>query len=98
MLSARAPASGAAGLTDAFREGRVDAVTITSSEGLDNLWALGDDATRARVARAARRSSRIRGIAAHARALGLAGVETAGGDAGLIAGLLEWAAANRSKS
>ena len=32
-------------------------------------------------------------IADHARGMGLAVVETAGGDAGLIAGLLEWAAA-----
>ena len=29
------------------RDGRIDAVTITSSEGLDNLWALADDAMRA---------------------------------------------------
>src|SRR5262249_13545591 len=32
------PESGAAGLEEALREGRVDAVTLTSSEGLDNLW------------------------------------------------------------
>ena len=32
-------------------------------------------------------------IADHARGMGLSVVETAGGDAGLIAGLLEWAAA-----
>ena len=44
------PESGAAGLHEAFRDGRVDAVTITSSEGLDNLWALADDAHARRVA------------------------------------------------
>jgi len=32
-------------------------------------------------------------IADHARGKGLSVIETAGGDAGLIAGLLEWAAA-----
>jgi len=87
------PRSGAAGLAEAFAQRRVDAVTITSSEGLDNLWEVVPD-----VARAAWRAlptfvphSRI---AARARELGLAAVETAGSDAGLIAGLLEWFAAH----
>jgi uroporphyrinogen-III synthase len=86
------PESGAAGLSEAFREGRVHAVTITSSEGLDNLWALADDATRTRW-RACPTFVPHPRIAAHARDLGLAVIETAGGDAGVIAGLLEWAAA-----
>ena len=86
-----APQSGVSGLAEAFRDGRVDAVTITSSEGLDNLWALADEALRARWRERATFVPHPR-IAAHARALGLAVVETAGGDAGLIAGLLEWAA------
>ena len=85
------PASGAAGLHEAFREGRVDAVTITSSEGLDNLWALGDAAMRAAWRRCPTFVPHPR-IAEHARAMGLSVVETAGGDAGLLAGLLEWAA------
>jgi uroporphyrinogen-III synthase len=89
-----APQSGATGLAEAFREGRVDAVTITSSEGLDNLWALADDALRAAWRTRPTFVPHPR-IAAHARALGLAVVETAGGDAGLIAGLLEWAATRK---
>jgi len=92
------PESGAAGLAEAFREGRVHAVTITSSEGLDNLWALADEATRTRW-RACPTFVPHPRIAAHARDLGLAVSETAGGDAGLIAGLLEWGAAQtRTKS
>ena len=86
------PASGAAGLREAFSEGRVDAVTITSSEGLDNLWALGDAAMRDVWRRCPTFVPHPR-IADHARGMGLSVVETAGGDAGLVAGLLEWAAA-----
>ena len=86
------PESGAAGLNDAFRDGRVDAVTITSSEGLDNLWALADAAMRAAWRTCPTFAPHPR-IAAHAREIGLSVVETASGDAGLIAGLLEWAAA-----
>ena len=86
------PESGAAGLNDAFRDGRIDAVTITSSEGLDNLWALADAALRAAWRGCPTFVPHPR-IAAHARGIGLSVVETAGGDAGLIAGLLEWAAA-----
>jgi uroporphyrinogen-III synthase len=89
-----APASGAGGLAEAFRAGRIDAVTITSSEGLDNLWALCDEWTRERWRARATFAPHPR-IAAHARELGLAVRETAGGDAGLIAGLLEWNAATR---
>jgi uroporphyrinogen-III synthase len=92
------PEGGVAGLAEAFREGRIHAVTITSSEGLDNLWALADDATRTRW-RACPTFVPHPRIAAHARDLGLAVSETAGGDAGLLAGLLEWAAAQtRTKS
>jgi uroporphyrinogen-III synthase len=92
------PASGIAGLVEAFREGRIDAVTITSSEGLDNLWSLADGAVRA-AWRACPTFVPHPRIAAHARDLGLAVVATGGGDAGVIAGLLEWAAAQtREKS
>ena len=92
------PESGVAGLAEAFREGRIHAVTITSSEGLDNLWALADDAMRTRWQASPTFVPHPR-IAAHARDLGLAVIETAGGDAGLIAGLIEWAAAQtRTKS
>jgi len=86
------PESGAAGLNEAFREGRVDAVTITSSEGLDNLWALGDPAMRGAWRRCPTFVPHPH-IAARAREIGLPVVETAASDAGLVAGLLEWAAA-----
>ncbi len=86
----RAPPPAAdAGLADAFRERRIDAVTVTSSEGLANLWAIADDAMRARWTSLPTFAPHPQ-IAARARALGLAAVETAGSDAGLLAGLLEW--------
>lgn len=90
------PQSGAAGLGEAFAQGRIHAVTITSSEGLHNLWDVADA-----VARAAWRERPTfvphPRIAERARALGLPAVETAGGDAGLVAGLLEWFAAHPPK-
>ena len=85
------PQSGAAGLVATFRDGRIDAVTITSSEGLDNLWALGDVTMRAAWCRCPTFVPHPR-IATRAHELGLDVVETTGSDAGLIAGLLEWAA------
>jgi uroporphyrinogen-III synthase len=90
------PEGGAAGLEEAFRDGRIHAVTITSSEGLDNLWALADATTRS-AWRACPTFVPHPRIAAHARERGLAVIETPGGDAGLIAGLLEWAAALPSR-
>ena len=91
-----APAGGARGLDEAFLASRIDAVTITSAEGLDNLWGLVDETSR--IAWRARPTfvPHVR-IAGHARGLGLAVVETAGGDAGLIAGLVEWAATTPRK-
>lgn len=86
-----APATGAQGLSEAFRDGRIDAVTITSSEGLDNLWKLADEPIRA-AWRARPTFAPHPRIAEHVRELGLAARETRGGDAGLIAGLVEWAA------
>jgi uroporphyrinogen-III synthase len=65
-------------------------VTLTSSEGLDNLWGIADGPTRA-AWRARPTFVPHPRIAAHARECGLSVVETAGGDAGLLAGLLEWA-------
>ena len=90
------PASGVQGLAEAFRDGRIDAVSMTSSEALDNLWSIADDSIRAawRVRPTFAPHPRI---AAHARDKGLSVVATAGGDAGLIAGLLEWAAAHPRK-
>lgn len=86
-----APATGSQGLFEAFRAGRIDAVTITSSEGLDNLWTLADEPLRA-AWRARPTFVPHPRIAEHVRELGLDARETGGGDAGLIAGLVEWAA------
>lgn len=91
------PSSGAEGLAEAFRTGRIDAVTITSSEGLDNLWELADGSTRTKW-RARPTFAPHPRIAERARNLGLAVVETAGGDAGLVAGLVEWAATTTRKN
>lgn len=83
------PAAGATGLEAALRERRVAATTLTSSEGLDNLWeVLGADA-RARFAAIPAFVPHPR-IAERARALGIADViVTPPGDSGLIAALLE---------
>ncbi len=91
------PQSGAAGLVEAFRDGRIDAVTISSSEGLDNLWAVVTGATRTAWQSCATFVPHPR-IAARARELGLDVVLTASTDAGLIAGLLEWAAHSPKRS
>ncbi|MEO8674583.1 MAG: uroporphyrinogen-III synthase [Casimicrobiaceae bacterium] len=91
-----APAGGARGLDEALLAGRVDAVTITSAEGLDNLWALVNEASRT-AWRARPTFVPHPRIAGHARGLGLAVVDAAGGDAGLIAGLVEWAATTPRK-
>ena len=84
-----APATGAVGLSEVLREGRAQALTLTSSEGLDNLCALldGNDLRRLELLPAFVPHPRI---AEHARRLGFVPVETGGADAGLIAGLLEW--------
>jgi uroporphyrinogen-III synthase len=88
-----APASGSEGLREALREGRVHAVTITSSEGLDNLLAaIGDDG-RASLGHLPVLAPHPR-IAAHAREQGLTALASAGSDAGVIAGLLEWFASH----
>lgn len=88
-----APASGAQGVREALREGRVDAIAITSSEGLDNLLAAVGDAGGSVLARLPIFVPHPR-IAEHTRARGLRAVATAGSDAGLVAGLLEWFASH----
>ena len=85
------PRSDVHGLAEAFRDGAIDVVTITSSEALDNLWSLADESVRTEW-RARPTFAPHPRIVAHARELGLSAVATGGGDAGLIAGLLEWAA------
>jgi uroporphyrinogen-III synthase len=84
-----APRSGADGLVAALQSGRVHALTLTSSEGLDNLEKLLD-------AKAWRLLQRLPAFVPHARiaerarCLGFHAIVTEGADAGLIAGLLEW--------
>lgn len=86
---ARARPSDASGLQEAFATNRIDAVTITSSEGLANLWSLIDPATRKRWIALPTFVPHER-VAQHARTRGLETILTGAGDAGLIAGLLEW--------
>ena len=92
----RARPSNADGLAEALRAQRVHALTITSSEGLDNLCALLDADARTLLTAVPAFVPHAR-IAAHARALGFTARVTASGDAGLVAGLLEWSA-SRSAS
>lgn len=83
----RAAPSDARGLVEALQDGRADALTVTSSEGVDTLWRLLGDAGRALAARRPWFAPHPR-IAEHVRALGLDVRETGPGDAGLLAGLL----------
>jgi uroporphyrinogen-III synthase len=84
-----APQSGADGLVEAMREGRAHALTLTSSEGLDNLVAALGPAGCELVARLPVFAAHPR-IAERAREHRFRAIETAGGDAGLLAGLLDW--------
>jgi len=83
------PGTGAAGLAEVLREGRAQALTLTSSEGLDNLCALLGAADRHLLQQLPTFAPHPR-IADHARALGFTAIETGGADAGLIQGLLQW--------
>jgi uroporphyrinogen-III synthase len=88
------PQSGAAGLLEAWRERRIDAVTLTSSEGLDNLWAILDGEGQRYLAATPTFVPHPR-IAEQARAFGLSEVIlTPAADAGLLASLLEYFAAH----
>ena len=84
------PESGAAGLMEAWRAKRIQAVTLTSSEGLDNLWAILDNEGRRYLAATPLFVPHPR-IAEHARTLGLRDpIVTPPADAGLIASLIEY--------
>jgi uroporphyrinogen-III synthase len=84
------PEGGAAGLIEAWRERRIDAVTLTSSEGIDNLWALLDEEGRRHLAATPTFVPHPR-IGERARALGLREtIVTPPADAGLLAALLEY--------
>lgn len=92
------PTAGAEGLIEAWREKRIDAVTLTSSEGLDNLWALLGDEGRAFLA-ATPVFVPHAAISRHANGLGLrAVIVTPPADAGLLASLLEYFAAHPRRS
>ena len=94
----RARPESAAGLVEAWRERRVDAVTLTSSEGLDNLWAIFGAESRGYLAATPVFVPHPR-IAEHARALGLREViATPPADSGLIASLLEYFATHQRPS
>ena len=85
-----APTSGAEGLLETLRDGRAHAITLSSAEGIDNLLAAIGIEGRALLERIPAFVPHPR-IAQHAQAAGLPAITTAaGGDAGLIAGLLEW--------
>lgn len=84
------PEGGVSGLIEAWREKRIDAVTLTSSEGLDNLWAILGAEGRGYLAATPAFVPHPR-IAERAKALGLREtVVTEAADAGLIASLLEY--------
>jgi uroporphyrinogen-III synthase len=84
------PKAGAQGLEEALREDRIDAVTLTSSEGLDNLWNILGAAGRERFAAIPAFMPHAR-IAERASKLGIRqAIVTAAADAGLIAALLEY--------
>lgn len=71
---------------------RPDALTVTSSEALRYLWDMADEAEKAQLAMLPLFAPHER-IAATARMLGWRkAVATAGGDAGLLGGLIAWAA------
>jgi len=79
----------------AWRAGEIDALTLTSSEGLDNLWALFDNASRVSIAATPTFVPHER-IADRARSLGFGRVSvTAPTDAGLLASLLEYFASGQ---
>jgi uroporphyrinogen-III synthase len=91
----RAVPSNGDGLVEALRGDRVHAITITSSEGIDNLWALLGDEGRRLMTRLPVFATHPR-IVERAREFGLDAIETSAGDAGLIAGLLRWVEGLRS--
>jgi uroporphyrinogen-III synthase len=76
-------------------QGKIDAITITSSEALANLWDMLDSAMREKFAAIPLFAPHER-IAATARQLGWRNVvPTASGDEGLVEALLAWAGARR---
>ncbi|HVO88855.1 MAG TPA: uroporphyrinogen-III synthase [Casimicrobiaceae bacterium] len=90
-----APSGDATGLLDIVRERRAHALSLTSVEGLENLVAaVGTEGLR--FFASLKTFAPHRRIVAAARQRGLDAVETGPGDGGLIAALLEFAAARRA--
>ncbi len=87
-----APSGLAQGLIELVARGAVQALTVTSSEAVRNLWTMLDEPTRVRL-RAVPTFAPHPRIAEAARALGLAVITTAPGDMGLVAALLDHFAA-----
>ena len=92
-----APRGGAEGLVEALRDGRAHALTLTSAEGVDNLMAAIGTEGRALIVTLPTFAAHPR-IAERAREHGLAAVETAGGDGGLLTGLLDWFGPGNARS
>ena len=92
-----APSGDARGLLEALRAHRASVLTLTSTEGVDNLVGAAGVAGRAQLAHVPTFAPHAR-IVEHARSLGLDARLTPGGDAGLIAGLLEWASSRTTPS
>jgi len=89
------PAGDFTTMAAAWRTGVIDALTLTSSEGLDNLWELFDDVSRSSMAATPTFVPHPR-IAERARLLGFGRViVTAPTDAGLLASLLEYFASRQ---
>ncbi|NWG86860.1 MAG: uroporphyrinogen-III synthase [Hydrogenophilaceae bacterium] len=86
----RRPSVDPAAILAAWRRGEIDAVTVTSSEGMQNLFALLGEPGRAALCATPLFAPHER-IAAAARALGVKRVVvTAPGDEGLLTTLNEW--------
>ncbi len=85
----RAPPVGVQGLVEVLAEGRAQALTLTSSEGVANLCDALDATSLQRLSVLPAFASHPR-IAEAARARGLRAVETGSGDMGLVAALLQW--------
>ena len=89
------PAGDFTTMAAAWRTGVIDALTLTSSEGLDNLWELFDDVSRSSMAATPTFVPHPR-LAERARLLGFGRViVTAPTDAGLLASLLEYFASRQ---
>ncbi|MGH8802390.1 MAG: uroporphyrinogen-III synthase [Casimicrobiaceae bacterium] len=84
-----APTAGAEGLVEAMRAGAAHALTLTSAEGFDNLYAALSPEGQALLGGMPVFAGHPR-IAERARERGLRTIEATGGDGGLLTGLLEW--------